>query len=78
MAVMDVTVLTPRRVLFNGKARNIILPGELGVFEVLPFHKSLLSRLISGILYIDEKGIAITRGVVKVYNNIVTIIIESD
>ena len=73
---LDVTVLSPIEVMFEGKAKSIILPGEQGVFEVLPFHKRILSRLISGRLFIDEQSFPIKRGIVKVNQNEVTIIVE--
>lgn len=73
---LSVSVLSPRGLLFEGKAKSLILPGEQGVFEILPFHKRLLSRLVSGPLFIDEKSLKIKRGVVKVDQNIVTIIAE--
>jgi len=73
---LDVSLLTPRQVLYNGTARSVIAPGEEGVFEVLPFHKRLLSRLISGVLFIDDTGYHLKRGILKVDQNKVTIIIE--
>ena len=73
---LDVTVLTPKEVIFEGKAINVALPGEQGIFEVLPFHKRILSRLVSGTLVINEETIPIKRGVVKVNQNKVVIIIE--
>jgi F-type H+-transporting ATPase subunit epsilon len=69
-------LLTPREVVFEGEAKSVILPGEQGVFELLPFHKRLLSRLISGNLLIDEKVFPIQRGIVKVNQDNVTIIVE--
>ena len=74
--LFDVTVLSPREVIFEGQAKSVILPGESGVFEVLPFHKRILSRLISGKLFIDEKSFPVKRGIVKVSQNKVTIIVE--
>jgi len=74
--LLDVSVLTPKEVIFQGDARSIILPGEEGVFEILPFHKRLLSRLISGVMFIDDQSFHIQRGVVKVNQNKVIIIIE--
>lgn len=73
---LDVTVLSPREIIFEGQAKSIILPGEEGVFEVLPFHKRMLSRLISGKLFIDEQSFPVKRGMVKVNQNRVTIIVE--
>jgi len=74
--MLDVSVLSPKEVIFEGEANSIILPGEQGVFEVQPFHKRILSRLISGVLFVDEQSFSIQRGIVKVNQNKVTIIIE--
>jgi len=73
---LDVSVLSPQEVIFEGKAGSIILPGESGVFEILPFHKRILSRLVTGIMFIDEQPFAIQRGAVKANQNKVTIVIE--
>ncbi len=73
---LDVCALNPQEVIFEGKAKAVILPGEQGVFEILPFHKRTLNRLISGTLFIDEKSFSIKRGIVKVNQNRVTIIVE--
>ena len=69
-------MLSPRGVLFEGKAKSVIVPGEEGEFEVLPFHKRILSRLVSGKLRIDENQFPIQRGIIKVNQNNVTIIAE--
>jgi F0F1-type ATP synthase epsilon subunit len=76
MLQSDVTVISPKEIIFEGKASSIILPGESGVFEVLPFHKRLLSRLVYGTALIDQQSFPVHRGVVKVDQNQVTIIIE--
>ena len=73
---LDVFVVSPRRVIFKGKAKSVILPGEQGVFEVLPFHKRVVSRLIKGTVFIDEQEFPIKRGIVKVNQNKVTVIVE--
>lgn len=78
MAQIDISLLTPNKVLFKGKAGTIIMPGEQGVFEVLAFHKPILSRLISGILYIDDLKFSIKRGIVKVKHNQVTVVAETE
>ncbi len=73
---LEVTVLSPREIIFQGQAKSIILPGEEGVFEVLPLHKRILSRLISGRLFVDEQSFLVKKGIVKVNQNKVTIIME--
>ena len=74
--MLDVFVLTPQEVIFEGKAKSLVAPGESGVFEILSYHKRLLTRLISGIMFIDEKSLRIRRGLLKVNKNKVTVIIE--
>ncbi|MFH0731478.1 MAG: hypothetical protein V2A72_00965 [Candidatus Omnitrophota bacterium] len=73
---LDVIVLTTDKFIFKGKAKSLILPGEEGVFEVLPFHKHILSRLITGVLFIDDKQLPIKRGVAQIYQNKATIVVE--
>jgi F0F1-type ATP synthase epsilon subunit len=46
------------------------------VFEVLAYHKNLLTRLISGHMILDGSGFPIKRGVAKVEKNKVMVIIE--
>ena len=74
--LLDVSLITPQQILFEGKASSVIVPGEIGCFEILPFHKRLLSRLVSGVIFVDDKSFYIRRGVVKVDQNRATIIIE--
>lgn len=76
MILLDVTVLSPTQVIFEGKARNMIVPGEQGVFEVLPFHKRILSRLLAGTMLIEERRFPMRRGIIKVNQNRVTVIME--
>ena len=73
---LNVTILSPEKLLFRGQAESIVLPGEKGVFEILPYHKRLLSRLLGGTLTVDGRSLAIRRGIVKVAQNDVTIIVE--
>ena len=74
--MLDVVVLTLGKILFEGKAKSVILPGEKGTFEVLPYHKPLLSRLITGPLIIDGQQLLISRGIVKVAMNKVMAVVE--
>jgi len=74
--LLNVSVLNPAEVVFEGRAKSIILPGEEGIFEILPFHKRILSRLVTGTIFIDQLRIPIKRGIAKVNQNKVTIIFE--
>ena len=74
--LMDVTVLSPQEIILQSGVRSVIVPGEEGVFEILPLHKRTMSRLISGKVLIDQEALPIKRGIVKVDQNKVVIIIE--
>jgi F-type H+-transporting ATPase subunit epsilon len=74
--LLDVVVMNPRDILFEGKAKSVIVPGEQGTFEIMPFHKRILSRLVSGRIYVDESSFSIYRGIIKVNQNTVTIVAE--
>ncbi|MCM8780566.1 MAG: hypothetical protein NC908_01390 [Candidatus Omnitrophica bacterium] len=74
--LLDITVLTPQEVIFEGKAKSVTLPGEQGVFEILPFHKRILTRLVSGPLFIEEQAFQIRRGIAKFNQNKLIIIVE--
>ena len=73
---LEVVILTPERMIFEGRAKSLVLPGEKGVFEVQPFHKKLLSRLVKGVVTLDGESLPIRRGVAKVGQNRVTVIVE--
>lgn len=74
--LLDVSILNSSEVVFEGKVKSVVVPGEEGVFEVMPFHKRIISRLISGTIMIDEKVLTIRRGIAKVDQNKVIILIE--
>ena len=76
---MDVTIVSLQDVLFSGTARQVIVPGEQGIFEILPMHRPIVSLLLPGTIVIDEQQVLpIRRGVVKVAFDQVTAIVEPD
>ena len=52
--MFNVTILTPGRELFEGQASSVRVPGDEGEFEVLDFHRSVISLLIRGHIVIDQ------------------------
>ena len=73
----ELLLMTAEQVLFQGRAQRVIFPGEAGIFEVGPFHRPLMSRLLPGLIEVDEKTFAIHRGVVKVERDTITSIVET-
>lgn len=76
--MIEVNILSPREVLFSGQAESVVLPGEQGVFEVRPFHRSLVSLLLPGTIIVDRQWLAIRRGVVRVAQGSLTAIVEPE
>jgi F-type H+-transporting ATPase subunit epsilon len=74
--LLEVLVATTDRVLYEGKAASVILPGEHGVFEVLAYHKAIISRLLPGKIFVDGSALQIRRGVMKAAMNKVTVMVE--
>ena len=75
---LNVLIATAERVLFEGTANSVVLPGEKGVFEVLAFHRPILSRLLGGHILVDGKSMPIRRGVAKVGLESTVILVEED
>lgn len=75
-SVLNVVILTPERMIYEGTAHSLILPGEKGVFEIQPYHRELLSRLVKGTLVLDGHDFPIKRGVVKIVKNEAVVIVE--
>ena len=75
--MFKVTVLNPKRVIYEAEAKSVFLPGDQGGFEVLEFHKPVISLLRRGEIVIDwNKYVAITKGVAKMYKNELVALVE--
>ena len=66
------------KIMYKGEAESVILPGDMGVFEVMMFHKRVMSRLLRGNIDVDGKQFPIARGIVKVDQNNVMIVVEEE
>ncbi len=45
---MNLKILSPEKILFDGEVQSAIFPGSLGTFQVLENHAPILSSLIEG------------------------------
>lgn len=55
-----------QNILFEGQSASVVLPGDEGQFEILDFHKPILSRLKKGFILVDnQKAFRIKSGVAK-------------
>ena len=73
-----INIISIHKVIHKGRAESIILPGDTGVFEVMAFHKNIMSRLLRGDIEVDGTHFPIARGIVKVEGNTVTAVVEEE
>jgi len=73
-------LVTPERTLFSGAVRELVAPGVLGEFGVLPGHANMLAELTAGrLIYRDdagEKRMAAAGGFAEVTGEKVTVLLE--
>lgn len=77
---LNLKIISPEKVVFDGAVERIIVPGTSGEFEVLPNHAPIISTLEQGtIVYHDSEGkhnMAIGSGFVEVQKNSVNVCVE--
>jgi F-type H+-transporting ATPase subunit epsilon len=74
--MFNVTILNPKHELYEGRAKSVILPGDRGEFEILDFHRPVISLLKEGSIIIDGKYLAIKRGVAKFHKGELVALVE--
>ena len=74
--MFNATILDQAHVIFDGKAKSVILPGDEGEFEVLDFHKPIVSSLKRGKIVIDNMGFPISRGIVRFHKDQLIALVE--
>jgi len=81
METLNLEVVTPSGLIFNGKAVEVTLPGEEGEFGVLPRHASLTTLLKAGVVDIEKEdksveSIVVNWGVVQVDEEKVVVLVD--
>jgi F-type H+-transporting ATPase subunit epsilon len=73
-------LVTPERTLFSGSVQELVAPGLLGEFGVLPGHANMLAELTAGrLVYRDESGeklMAAAGGFAEVTGERVTVLLD--
>lgn len=77
---LDLVVVTPDEILFEGRVIRLIAPGSLQDIAILPNHTPLYAELNKGALIIYQSGkpiqtIQIEGGIVRVRNNKISVIV---
>jgi F-type H+-transporting ATPase subunit epsilon len=81
---MKVKILTPQIKIFEGEAREIVLPGEDGEFSVLDFHQPCIYSLRQGRIKIgfkdkklEKQKIFIKKGIARVGLDTLDVLVEA-
>ena len=76
---MVLKIISAEKILFEGEAASVTLPGEMGQFTVLPRHASLVSTLVKGKIKYSEATerheIEVDGGIVDIDNGVVSVCI---
>jgi F-type H+-transporting ATPase subunit epsilon len=78
---LNVSVVSPDRVVFKGEATSMVAPAWDGLVGILPSHAPMLALVGSGVLSIDRPGggsdsFHVVGGVLKVERDQVTLLTE--
>lgn len=64
--IVNAQLVGKTEVVYEGKNSSVFLPGADGEFEILDFHKPIISRLKKGTIVVDNyKEFPVTGGIVK-------------
>jgi len=73
-AILDVKTTLP---VFQKLVSSVVLPGEDGELSILDFHQAIIVCLKKGVITIDKTYlIKINRGIAKMQNDQLTILVE--
>lgn len=81
MKELQLKIVSPEKILFEGKAFSVRLPGTEGEFSILANHAPLISSLTKGEIVYETGAdspsrVDITGGFVEVNKNVVTVCVE--
>ena len=80
----QLNILTPDKIIYEGKTVSLTVPGEAGYLGILPNHAALVTTLVAGkIVLKDEKGEqkiieSQGKGFLEVFHNDVTVVLAAD
>lgn len=80
--MLKLKIVSPEKILYDGEATSVKVPGVLGAMEILQNHAPLISALTEGkVAYTNADGteeIQVAGGFVEVQHNNVSLCIERE
>ncbi len=78
--MLNLKIVSPEKVEYDGAAERVLVPGTMGQFEILSNHAPIISTLQKGVVeYINKEGktsLDILGGFVEVQKNQVSLCVE--
>ncbi|MDA3843658.1 MAG: ATP synthase F1 subunit epsilon [Candidatus Kapabacteria bacterium] len=80
--LMSVEIVTPRKIIYSGKAVSVSVPGSKSPFQALSNHAAIMSSIDLGIVKIADDSnktllFATGTGFVEIINNKVSLLVET-
>lgn len=80
--MLKLKIVSPEKVIYDGVAESLKVPGSLGNFEILDKHAPIISSLTRGVVeYKNADGVStlnVDGGFVEVKKNEISLCIEVD
>ncbi|MBW0432032.1 ATP synthase F1 subunit epsilon [Leptospira yasudae] len=77
---LNVSVISPEKILYKGEVDSLVVPGSEGFFGILPNHAPLVAVLGIGVLEIRKgekvKALSVEGGFIEVKENSVSILTD--
>lgn len=76
---LHAVIISPERTLYSANVEALIVPGEMGQFEILRNHAPLISSLTAGTIYCrgnEAYELDIVSGFAEIKENEVTLCVE--
>ena len=78
---LHVSILSPTRTYFDGKAMSVSANNKMGRFDILADHANFFSLLTEGDIVVDmghdsQFRLAVSQGIIKVTNNTATFFVD--
>jgi len=78
--MLQLKIISPEKMVFNGEVESVLVPGTLGSFEILTDHAPIISSLEKGIVEFttkeEKKQLEVNGGFVEVKKNEVSLCVE--
>jgi len=79
--MLELKIISPERIEYQGEVKSVLVPGTLGQFEILVNHAPIISSLEKGtVMYTlpsgEKKELAIVGGFAEVQKNVVSLCVE--